>query len=205
MKLPPVPGPRDVVRLAERGADAVEQLLSAAPRVAQLLDEAGSLVGRASELVSRIDETRTAADGVVRRTDEVVTRAEGTIARVDGIVTRAETSVEEVTVLTTRLRELLDAIEPSTLKLQPTLERLADTTHPAEVDALVELIDHLPLLATRMEAEIVPIMESLSTVGPDLRDLIDLSRELNEMLGAVPGLGRVKARIDEAQAERDRR
>ncbi|HEX6247172.1 MAG TPA: hypothetical protein VFZ64_04825 [Nocardioidaceae bacterium] len=201
MKLPPVPGPRDVLHLLERGAEAVEMLLEAAPRAMDLLDEAGPLLARTSELLDRIEQTRASADDVVRRTDAVVDRAESLLGRTDGVVDRAEQALTETAGLTGRLRELLDLTEPSLVKLQPVLERLADTTHPEEVDALVQLVDTLPLLAERMESEIVPIMESMSTVGPDIHDLLDLTRELNEMLASVPGLGRVKKRIDEDQAE----
>ena len=34
-----------------------------------------------------------------------------------------------------------------------------------------------------METDVIPIMDSLSTVSPDLHDLLAVSRELNEMLG----------------------
>lgn len=229
MRLPLVPGPRDVIHLVERAAEAVDMLLTAAPRFMALLDEATPLVGRASRLIDGIDETRSSADALVRRTDEVVGRAEGVISRSDDVVTRTEaiisrtddvvsradavvtrsdrvvsaaaSTLDESVALLARLRELLDTTEPSLVKLQPILERLADTTHPEEVDALVALVDQLPLLARRMETEIVPIMESLGTVGPDIHDLLDLTRELNEMLASVPGLSRVKKRIDEEQAE----
>lgn len=165
MRLPPVPGPRDVVRLLERGAVAVDVLLAAAPRVMALLGEAETLVARAGSLVDR-----------------------------------AEDALDRTAGLTGRLQALLDLTEPSLAKLQPTLDRLAETTHPEEVDALVTLVDHLPLLAEQMQNEIVPIMESMGSVGPDIHDLLDLTRELNEMLGSVPGLGRIKRRIDEEQA-----
>lgn len=201
MKLPPVPGPRDVVRLLERGAEAVEVMLEAAPRVMSLLDDAEALLQRADTLIDRIDQTRASADDVVRRTDAVVGRAEALLGRTDGVVDRAEDALTETAGLTGRLRELLDLTEPSLVKLQPVLDRLAETTHPEEVDALVQLVDHLPMLADRMESEIVPIMESMSSVGPDIHDLLDLTRELNEMLASVPGLSRVKKRIDEEQAE----
>ena len=201
MRLPPVPGPRDVVRLLERGAEAVEVLLEAAPRAMSLLDEADAVLRRTGELLDRIEQTRASADEVVRRTDAVVGSAETILSRTDGVVDRAEATLAETEPLTRRLRELLDLTEPSLVKLQPVLERLAETTHPEEVDALVQLVDHLPLLADRMESEIVPIMESMRTVGPDIHDLLDLTRELNDMLGSVPGLSRVKKRIDADQAE----
>lgn len=189
------------MRLLERGAEAVEVMLEAAPRVMSLLDDAEALLRRADTLIARIDQTRASADDVVRRTDAVVGRAEALLGRTDGVVDRAEDALAETAGLTGRLRELLDLTEPSLVKLQPVLDRLAETTHPEEVDALVQLVDTLPLLAERMESEIVPIMESMSTVGPDIHDLLDLTRELNGMLASVPGLSRVKKRIDEEQAE----
>jgi hypothetical protein len=43
------------------------------------------------------------------------------------------------------------------------------------------------------------VLDSLSTVAPDLHDLLDVSRELNEMLGQIPGISRMKKRIDKQQ------
>jgi hypothetical protein len=181
----PVPGPRDLIQILERGADSVEQLLAAVPRMVRLLDDAERLVERVDALVDRIEETRTGADEAVRRTERVVSEAEG-------MLTRSGPLVE-------RLGALLDHVEPPLTKLQPTLDRLAETTDPHEVDALVMLIDHLPALAVKMETDIVPVLDSLSTVAPDLHDLLDVSRELNEMLAKLPGMGRLKRRVDEEQ------
>jgi ABC-type transporter Mla subunit MlaD len=185
MRLPPVPGPRDVLALVERGGDALEQLLGAVPRLVSLLDDAEALVRRVGGLVDGIDATREGADGVVERSD-------ATVKRVDDLL-------DSVTGHTERLAALLDRLEPPLTRLQPTLERLAETTDPREVDAMVELIDHLPALAQKMETDIVPVLDSLSTVAPDLHDLLDVSRELNEMLGQIPGISRMKKRIDKQQ------
>lgn len=188
----PVPGPRDVWQLLERGGDAVEQLLGAVPRLVSLLDDAERLVTRARRLVDDIDATRTSADEVVARTDETVTRADTVVGRSDALLSQLEP-------LNARLGTLLDSLEPPLTRLQPVLERLAETTAPHEVDAMVELIDHLPSLAHKMEVDIVPVLDSLSTVAPDLHDLLDVSRELNEMLAKIPGMGRVKDRVDRQQ------
>lgn len=179
----PVPGPRDVWNMLERGADSVEQLLAAVPRVVALLDEAETMLTRVSRVIAQIEETQTAALKVVRRTDEVADQAEELVGRTT---------------------PLLDRMEPSLVALQPTLDRLAETTDAREVDALVTMIDLLPDLAVKMETHVIPILDSLSSVAPDLHDLLDVSRELNEMLGTVPGLGRIKKRIDEEQADEGR-
>ena len=64
----------------------------------------------------------------------------------------------------------------------------------------MQLIDHLPDLTERFERDVLPVMTTLGTVAPDLHDLLDVSRELNEMLGKLPGLGRIKRRVEEEQA-----
>lgn len=74
---------------------------------------------------------------------------------------------------------MLASLEEPTARLLPTLERLAETTSPAEVNALVGLIDRLPLIMSKVDADVIPMLETLSSVAPDLHDLLDVSRELN--------------------------
>lgn len=197
----PVPGPRDVWQLLERGGEALEQLLGSVPRLVSLLDEAERLVVRADRLVEDIDATRTAADAVVARSDETVARAGAVVDATEPVVRRSAELLSVLEPLNERLAALLDSLEPPLSRLQPVLERLAETTSPQEVDAMVELVDHLPALAHKMEVDIVPVLDSLSTVAPDLHDLLDVSRELNEMLAKIPGMGRVKERVERQQAE----
>ena len=165
----------------------MEQLLVAVPRMLSLIVDAEQLLARANTLLDDIDRTRTHADAVVAKTETVVDRANVLVAG--------------AAPLTDRLGALLDATEPSLVKLQPTLERLAETTDPHEVDAMVQLIDTLPRLADKLETDIMPILDTMNTVAPDVHDLLDVSRELNSLLSQVPGLSRMKARIDREQAE----
>jgi hypothetical protein len=181
----PLPGPRDLLHVFERGASSVEQLLAAVPRMLALLDDAQRVLERVDGLIDRIEQTRSAADTVVQRTDEVAARAEHLLGGTSTLVDR--------------MTPLLDRTEPPLVRLLPTLERLSETTDPREVDALVALIDMLPGLAKQAETHVIPVLDSLSSVAPDLHDLLDVSRELNEMLGALPGLGKIKKRVDEEQ------
>ena len=146
-----------------------------------LLGAAERLLGDVDRLLARIEATRQAADALVARTEQ-------TRASVDPLLGR--------------LVGLLDSLEPSLVRLQPTLERLADTTSPEEIDALIAMIDHLPLLGQKLEEDIVPVLHSLGTVAPDLHDLLDTSKELNEMLAKMPGMGRIRRRVDESQRSR---
>lgn len=189
-----VPGPRDLLTVLEKGADQVDTLLGAVPRVLTLLDQAEVLLARASAAVDQVEAVSRDAAAVSMRAGEVVDRADGLVGRADGLVGRADG-------LVARLATLLDVLEPPLTTLQPTLDTLAETTHPEEVAALVRLVDHLPELTERVERDVLPVMSTLGTVAPDIHDLLAVSRELNDMLAKLPGLGRIKRRIDEQEGE----
>lgn len=190
----PVPGPRDVLAALERGGDQIEALIGAVPRVLALLDVAEGLVDRASSAVDRVSLVVDSAAAEVVRVGAVVDAATLEVQRVASVVDAADVQVARVVAL-------LDSLEPSLVKLQPTLETLADTTHPDEVKALVGLIDHLPELTARVENDVLPIMGTLGSVAPDIHDLLTVTRELNDMLAKVPGIRRIKRRIDEQEGD----
>jgi hypothetical protein len=176
----PVPGPRDVFSALERGGEQVEALMGAIPRALALLDRAETLLEGASSAIARVRTITEDAAGVIERTRGVVDRADVQVARVT---------------------ELVDAMAPSLLTLQPTLQTLAETTHPDEIAALIRLVDTLPELTQRVEDDVLPVMATLSSVAPDVHDLLTVARELNDMLAKVPGMGRIKRRIDEEEGE----
>jgi ABC-type transporter Mla subunit MlaD len=186
VRFPGIPGPRDLLALGERAGELLEQLVGAVPRLAALLQAAERVVADIGDLVAGIDETLGAADAVIARAAAATTSADALLL--------AAAAAEA------RLADLLDRLDPSLTALQPTLARLAETTDPREVDALVSLIDRLPVLAEQVERDVVPVMRTLSSVSPDLHDLLDVSRELNEMLAKLPGMRRIRKRVDEEQA-----
>ena len=190
----PVPGPRDVLSALERGGEQVEALLGAVPRVLALLDQVEALVARASLVVDRVEVVADAATAEVARVGGVVDAAAAQVERVGGVVDGAAVQAGRAAVL-------VDLLEPSLTTLEPTLRTLADTTHPEEVAALVTLIDHLPAVTLQVERDILPVMASLGSVAPDLHELLDVSRELNEILGKIPGIGRLKRRVEEDEDE----
>jgi hypothetical protein len=194
-----LPGPRDLVAFVSLVERSSEQLVALLPRTTELLGNAERLLRDGSALVDRIETTRLEAQALVERTevtrdraDELVTGLEPTTRRAVALLAALEPTAE-------RAVALLESMEPSLLKLQPTLERLAETTDPREVDALVAMLDQLPLLAAKVETDVIPVLNTLTTVSPDLHDLLDVSRELNLMLAKLPGMGRVKKRVDEQQ------
>lgn len=179
-----------------RGRETVDALAGLVPRGLALLDAAEELLERADGLVARIEQTRSDADDVVRRTDEVVTSANALIVRTAGTVASAEPTLEQA-------QQMLAGLAPVLDQLQPTLETIASTTSPKEVQALVALVDQLPTAVDAVKNDIMPILESLGTVSPDIHELLDVTRDLNAMLSRVPGMSLVRRRADESDAEPD--
>lgn len=171
----PIPGPAEVVRLAEQSYGAVEKAIGLVPRLVTIVAEVEDVVARVRVLIGDIDRTQKRAAQVVARIEQ----------------------------LTERVAPLLDRFEPTLDKLEPIVAKLAATTSPDEVEAVVQLVNRLPEIVEKVDADILPILDTLGTVAPDLRDLLDASKELNEMLGTVPGLGRVKRKIEKEQDRED--
>ncbi|MCR4512584.1 hypothetical protein [Aeromicrobium sp. 50.2.37] len=166
---PRLPDPRRLPELVDAAASAL-------PRALGLLASAEDLVRRAHRLVDDIDATRAAADAVVVRTA-------GTVASVQPTLDRAQAMVET-------FGPVLDDLAPIAKNLMPTLQRISETTSPEEIEALVGLIDHLPMLVDKLETDIVPILEDMKNVGPDIHALLDTATDLAAMLEKVPGLNR---------------
>lgn len=173
---PPVPGPRDALAVLERGAEALGELAGAIPRILRLVGEAEQLIARVDALVDRIEQTRVSADDVVTRTNAVAART--------------EELVSVTTPLVNRLTAMLDMTETPITRLQPALDRLSESTDPREVDALIGLIDLLPALVTHLETDVIPVLRTMGTVAPDVHELMELTRQINDMISGIPGLKR---------------
>lgn len=116
-----------------------------------------------------------------------------------GLLPRMITLVGQLEQTMARAREFESTLQA----LEPSLRRIAEIAEPSRVDAVVRLLDTLPEMVDKVESDILPIVESLRNVGPDIHDLLDTNRDLNDMVGSVPGLRHVSRRIDENERLQD--
>jgi ABC-type transporter Mla subunit MlaD len=178
-----VPGPRELLRLTTDGYQALEQAIGLLPRVVGLVGEIERIVRRADAVVTEVERTQQQADAVIEQSGALIDRT-GTV--LDGA------------------NNLLTGYQPALDRLAPLVDQLARTTSPAEVAAAIQLIDELPKLVEALQRDILPILATLDNVGPDVRELLETTKEFNEILGSVPGLGRIKKRVEEERAEEER-
>ena len=104
-----------------------------------------------------------------------------------------------------RVEPMLGDYEPALTVLAPSVRRLADTFDPAEVEALVTLIDRLPRLVTHLDEDILPVLETLGTVGTDVHDLVDTVQDMRQIVKGFPGSRLFRRRGAEEIAEEEAR
>jgi hypothetical protein len=159
----------------------VDEVERTAARAAGTVEQAG-LMAAEVELVARQAAT------VVVEAERVTSGAAGTLAGT------AE--------LTATAGRLLAQYEPPLLALRPTVERLAAATDPDEVDAMVALVDRLPVLLDSMDRDVLPLLSQLNVMAPDLHALLEAVDDMRTTLAGIPGFGRLLRRGEEELADR---
>jgi hypothetical protein len=87
--------------------------------------------------------------------------------------------------------------------MAPSVQRLAETLDPSEIEALIVLIDRLPVLVTHLDEDILPVLRSLGGVGDDVHDLLDTVQDLRQVVKGFPGSKLFRRRGAEEIAEEE--
>ncbi len=231
MRLPSVPGPSDVLAAVTDVRHGVAEALALVPRLGAALgrmegylDDVGSLLSRVDSVVDRAEEaivsmsetqaradaaidavvvTQAKADAAIEGVSRTQAKADAAIDGVDRTQARADTLVDRVDGLVGRAQPLLDDYEPALASLAPSVRRLASTLDPAEVEAMVTLIDRLPRLVAHLDEDILPVLESLGNVGTDVHDLVDTVQDLRQVVKGFPGSRLFRRRGAEEIAEEE--
>lgn len=183
----PIPGPDDLVRAAAAVRDGVGDALDLLPRLVTLLGEAESLLGRVGRVVDKIETTIDRADILISDVAATDRAAQQVVASVEKTASRAGT--------------LLDLYDDSLRKLAPSVQTFAETLDPTEVQAMVHLVDRLPILLKHLDEDVLPILTKLDRVGPDLHQLLEIAQDLQVALGGLPGMGWVRKRAEKEEGE----
>jgi len=85
------------------------------------------------------------------------------------------------------------------------VRRLAATLDPSEVEAMITLIDRLPRLVEHLDEDILPVLETLGTVGTDVHDLVDTVQDMRQIVKGFPGSRLFRRRGAEEIAEDEAR
>jgi hypothetical protein len=123
---------------------------------------------------------------------------------IDDVDLRIAEAVDKALSIVERVEPLVAEFAPTLRVLHPVVQRIAETTDPNEVEAIVRLVNDLPELVAKIHVDALPVLSALGTVPDELRELLVTSKELNQIIASVPGLGRMRDRALREQAEQDR-
>ena len=178
-----LPDPRQFRSLAAGGVRTTRDLLALGPRIQTALQTFEELLERLTVLLDRLADIEHQARAVLERVNHVQDQAKDLIT--------------ETSVLGARVATVADDWSPVLAKVLPTVSNFSETWGAAEVSALAALVRVGPPVVERLGSELIPAVDTLKTVAPDLAELVTASKTLNEIIGAVPGLGRAKKRAQE--------
>ncbi|MFB9907711.1 hypothetical protein [Allokutzneria oryzae] len=124
--------------------------------------------------------------GLLTATEEAVRRANELIERTDTVITSAEEAVEHARRVTAAADEVLQVTKP--------MLRFVTELSAHEIEAAIRLVDELPKLAEHMAKDIMPILGTLDRVGPDIHELLDVTKEVRQAILGIPGFAYLRRR-----------
>jgi hypothetical protein len=127
--------------------------------------------------VDRVSRFLDEAAALVPRAAAVLDAAEALLGRVDALVDRAERTRSAAHAEVRRFGGLLD--------------ELTEQVTPIDLAAFARV-------ARRLD-DLLPAIETMASVGPDIHELTAVAKELDEVVGRVPGVGRIKKKVAEGQ------
>ncbi|SBT68371.1 hypothetical protein GA0070622_5470 [Micromonospora sediminicola] len=176
---------REVGVISAAATGAIDTATEVAAAAAVVVGEAERVSAAAATVVGEADRVARAAAVVVAEADTVAGRAAGTVAT-------AEQAAGTAT-------ELLAAYESTLRRAAPMAARFVEQLSPEEVTAAIRLVDELPKLKEHLTSDVLPILATLDRVGPDLHDLLDVTRDLKLAVAGIPGLGMLRRRGERAE------
>jgi hypothetical protein len=183
-------------RILAGAEESVRQvgMISAAANVA--IDEATEVTRAARTLVTDAELVSTAAGSVVAEADRVTTAAGTLVSEAEILSGKAVATMARAELIATTADELLTAYETTLRKGAPMASRFIEQLSPEEVDAAIRLIDELPKLTEHLTSDVLPILATLDRVGPDIHDLLEVTRDLKLAVAGIPGLKLLRRRGD---------
>ncbi|RKR90594.1 hypothetical protein BDK92_4972 [Micromonospora pisi] len=213
----------DLTRSAVGQAAGTAASLAGLPtRAFELLDATETLVRRITAVLDRVETALERMESTLDRTEQMVDAAEKTIEQVQSVTARVTAPIDEATRLTsaagqvvadakrvaeraaatmaraegtmTTVDELLTAYAETLRKGAPMANRFVEQLTPEEVDAAIRLVDELPRLTGHLTSDVLPILATLDRVGPDIHDLLNVTRDLKLAIAGIPGLQMLRRR-----------
>jgi hypothetical protein len=187
--------------------DGTELLLT---RLIAVLDRAETLLARVDRVTVEAEDTVAQARALtaavalaVQEAVQVSTAAGSVVAGAEAVAERASAVVGLAGRAAATAEETLSAYEPALRRAAPMADRFVSQLSHEEITAAIRLIDELPKLTRHLTDNVLPILGTLDRVGPDIHDLLEVTRDLKLAIAGIPGLGMLRRRGEDRLALAD--
>ncbi|MBO0876097.1 MAG: hypothetical protein J2P19_22165, partial [Pseudonocardia sp.] len=160
----------------------------------KLLCRIDDLTERADALVGKVDAIAGSAEQAVHSAGAVAEGAAGVIDWASQVTDGAGAVVAQAERASKGASELLDTWRPLAQRAAPLAEAFVTELSEQEVLAAIRLVDLLPRLAEHMETDIMPILATLDRVGPDIHELLTVTKDLRRAINGIPGFAYFRRR-----------
>ncbi|HEX7746450.1 MAG TPA: hypothetical protein VF462_14455, partial [Micromonosporaceae bacterium] len=176
-------------RVVEEAEKAVTEIAVISAAATAAIENATAVTQAATAVIGEAEQVAAAAGVVVGETQAIVARTAATVARAEVTAATAD--------------ELLGAYETTLRKAAPMAHRFVEQLTAEEVDAAIRLVDELPKLTDHLTSDVLPILATLDRVGPDIHDLLEVTRDLKLAVAGIPGLGLLRRRGENRLADEE--
>ena len=202
MRLPGL-GSVDLLQLPARTLRAWQETLSLVPRLIRLVGDAEDLIGEIRAVAQDAHASQRQAQQAIDDVRSTRRHAHTVTDQVQATVGIAADAVAKAQRLTGEVQELLAKFRPALTQLAPLTEQLANSFTAADVSALLQVLRAAPTLLGKLETQVLPVVQTLDSIAPDVREILAASEGLGEMVGSVPGMGKIKKRIQQEHSDRE--
>jgi hypothetical protein len=174
-------------------------VISAAATAA--IEEVTRVASAAEIVVTEAERVSAAAGAVVAGAEQVAAGAGTVVTEVEVITGQAAAAVARAELIASTADELLSAYDTTLRKGAPMASQFVEHLSAEEFDAAIRLVDELPKLTGHLTSDVLPILATLDRVGPDIHDLLEVTRELKLVVARIPGLNRLRRRGEDRLAD----
>jgi hypothetical protein len=147
----------------------------------------GEVVEAAVGLPERVGRLLTDTERLIARTAAIAEQAAAVVARTEATVTVAEQAVATARSAAELADSLLSRYAPLAERAEPLARLFVEELSEQEVRGAIRLVDLLPELAVYMERDVLPILATMDRVGPDLHELLEVSKDVRHAIHGIPG------------------
>jgi hypothetical protein len=180
--------------VAVAAIDTTVALVSLPARLIGLVGAVETLVERITEVVERAERMVAEAEAIAASAGVVVVDAAKISSQASGVIAVAARVSEEAAAVVALAEstagianELIRVYEPIALRAAPLAGRFVSELSDEEVAAAIRLVDELPQLTEHMIRNVLPILSTLDRVGPDVTELLKVTRDVRQAIVGIPG------------------